>query len=154
VTQKQTKRNKLGALVLAVWFLFGAAGLLAPAPALAAKAKTGQTVGYVNRQQVFNGYPGIQDLMNRIQSMRAEAQKDYDANAKDLPPAEKQAYSDKLSRQQAQREDELMKPVEEKIEASIKAVAEEKSLTAIIDAAAVVYGGIDITADVISKVKQ
>jgi len=59
-----------------------------------------------------------------------------------------------MNRIQAQREDELMKPVGDKIEVSIKAVAEEKGLTAIIDAASVVYGGIDITADVISKVKQ
>ena len=117
-------------------------------------AKTEPTVGYVNRQQVFAGYPGIQDLMNRIQVMRAEAQKDYDANAKDLPPADKKAYNDKLAQQEAQREDELMKPVGDKIEAAIKAVAAEKGLTVIHDAGAVVYGGTDITADVIGKVTR
>ena len=117
-------------------------------------AKTEPTVGYVNRQQVFAGYPGIQDLMNRIQVMRAEAQKDYDANAKDLPPADKKAYNDKLAQQEAQREDELMKPVGDKIEAAIKAVAAEKGLTVILDAGAVVYGGTDITADVIGKVTR
>ncbi|TCL39266.1 outer membrane protein [Anaerospora hongkongensis] len=138
-------------LVAAALFLWG---LLAPAEALAAKAKNEQTIGFVNRQQVFAAYPGIEGLMNRIQTMRAEAQKDYDANAKDLPAAEKQAYSDKLSRQEAQKEDELMKPVGDKIEASIKAVAEEKGLAAIIDAQVVIYGGMDITADVAAKVKQ
>ncbi|HWR09350.1 OmpH family outer membrane protein [Sporomusa sp.] len=154
--QANSNSNKLAALIIAVFFIFGAVGLVTPTPALAAKAKAKneQTVGYVNRQQVFASYPGIEDLMNRVQAMRAEAQKDYDTNAKDLPPADKQAYSDKLARQQAQREDELMNPVSDKIEAAIKAVAEAKGLTAVIDAASVVYGGIDITADVISKVKQ
>jgi outer membrane protein len=154
VKKSNTKIIKMGSLIMAVFFLFGIVGLLAPAQALAAKAKNEQTIGYINRQQVFTGYPGIQDIMNRIQAMRAEDQKDYDTNAKDLPAVDRQAYSDKLARQQAGREDELMKPVSDKIEAAIKIVAEEKGLTAVLDAATVVYGGTDITTDVIAKVKQ
>ena len=99
--QTQPKTGKLIAVILAAFFVFGAAGFLPPTQALAAKAKTEPTVGYVNRQQVFAGYPGIQDLMNRIQAMRAETQKDYDANGKDLPPADKKAYNDKLAQQEA-----------------------------------------------------
>ncbi|CQR74443.1 periplasmic chaperone [Sporomusa ovata DSM 2662] len=147
-------QNKLAALIAIAFFVSGIFGLLAPTQTLAAKANSKQTVGYVNRQQVFASYPGIQDLVNRIQTLRDEAQKDFDTNAKDLPAADKQAYSDKLARQEAQREDELMKPVGDKIEASIKAVAGKKGLTAVVDAAAVVYGGNDITADVIARVKQ
>jgi outer membrane protein len=154
VSKTYLQTNKLVALIAIAFFVSGIFGLLAPTQVLAAKPKNEQTVGYVNRQQVFAGYPGIQDLMNRVQAMRAEAQKDYDTNAKDLPAADKQAYSDKLARQQAQREDELMKPVSDKIEAAIKVVAEEKGLTAVLDAATVVYGGTDITTDVIAKVKQ
>ncbi len=66
MTQIQSKRNKLVTVVLAVWFLFGAAGLLVPTQALAAKAKNEKTIGYVNRQQFFAAYPGIQEIMNRI----------------------------------------------------------------------------------------
>jgi len=47
-----------------------------------------------------------------------------------------------------------MKPVGDKIEAAIKAVAAEKGLTVILDAGTVVYGGTDITADVIGKVTR
>lgn len=136
--------------------LFFVCGLLAPSEALAAKApdKQAAAVGYVNRQQVFSSYPGIENLMNQIQNLRIEAQKDYDARSKDLPDAERKTLNDTIAREEAQKEDALMKPVGDKIEASIKAVAEEKGLTVIIDAATVVYGGIDITADVAAKVKQ
>lgn len=148
-------RKLFGSIVLMVTALF-VFGLLMPAPVTAAKAKekAKPTIGYVDRQQVFASYPGIQDVMNRMQSMRDEAQKDYDTNAKNLPQAEKQAYSERLVRQQAQKEAELMKPVSEKIEASIQAVAEEKGLAAVIEAEVVIHGGIDITADVIAKVKK
>jgi outer membrane protein len=86
--------------------------------------------------------------------MREAAQKDYDARSKDLPDAERKALNDTIARGEAQKEDALMKPVGDKIEEAIKAVAEEKGLTVIMDAASVVYGGTDITTDVISKVKQ
>lgn len=148
--------KKLSGIILLLTAALFVCGLLTLAPALAAKAKAQpeQTVGYIDRQQVFASYPGIQDIMNRIQSMRAEAQKDYDARGKDLPDAERKALSDTIAREEDRKEDALMKPVGEKIEASIKAVAEEKGLTAIIDAGVMMYGGIDITADVIAKVKQ
>lgn len=145
------KISRMISLVAAVLLL---AGLVAPAPALAAKAAPGPSVGYVDRQQVFNSYPDIQDLLRQIQSMREAAQKDYDARSKDLSPGERKALNDTIAREEAQREDALMKPVGDKIEASIKAVAGEKGLPAIVDAGIVVYGGIDITADVIAKVKQ
>ncbi len=148
---KQLTRSLL--LLIAVCFL---GGMLAPAGALAAKAKAKpeQTMGYVNRQQIFNSYPGIQEILKQIQTLREAAQQDYDTRSKDLPDAERQALNDTIAREEARKEDLLMKPVGDKIEASIKAVAEEKGLTVIIDAATVVYGGIDITADVIAKLKQ
>ncbi|WP_188398804.1 OmpH family outer membrane protein [Sporomusa sp. GT1] len=148
---KQLTRSLL--LLIAVCFL---GGMLAPAGALAAKAKAKpeQTVGYVNRQQIFSSYPGIQETLKEIQSLREAAQQDYDTRSKDLSDAERQALNDTIAREEARKEDILMKPVGDKIEASIKAVAEEKGLTVIIDAATVVYGGIDITADVIAKLKQ
>ncbi len=148
---KQITRSLL--LLIAVCFL---GGMLAPTGALAAKAKPKpeQTVGYVNRQQIFSSYPGIQETLKEIQSLREAAQQDYDTRSKDLPDAERQALNDTIAREEARKEDLLMKPVGDKIEASIKAVAEERGLTVIIDAATVVYGGIDITADVIAKIKQ
>ncbi len=156
MSKTQFQINKLVMLILVACFLFGAAGLVAPAEALAAKAKDKpeQTIGYINRQQVFASYLGIQDIMKQIQNMRNEAQKDYDARSKDLPDTERKTLNDTISREEAQKEGVLMKPLGDKIEAFVKAVAEEKGLAAVIDASTVVYGGIDITADVISKIKQ
>lgn len=152
--EKPAKSMKRVALVLSVFFILGAAGLWAPARTLAAKAQNELAAGYVDKQRVFAGYAGLQDVLKRVQAARDEAQKDYDANAKDLPQQEKEAYSLKLSQQVAQQEAEMMKPVGEKIAAAIQAVAQEKGLTMIIDAAAVVFGGTDITDDVIKNVNK
>lgn len=133
-----------------------ACGLLTPVPALAAgtKDKPGPGIGYVNRQQVFAAYPGIEELMKQIQTLRQAAQKEYDEQAKDLPAEARKALNEKIAREEAQREDALMQPVGDKIGAAIQAAAAEKSLPVILDATAVVYGGTDITAAVIARVKQ
>lgn len=147
-------RKYLAQILLFVCLLLS---LAAPSPALAAKAEAKQppaVVGYLNYQQVFSAYPGVADKLKEVDTYRKEAQQDYDTNAKDLPPEEKKAYADKLSRQVAQKEDQLMKPVVTVIDAAIKAVAESRGLSVILDPSVVIQGGVDITADVIAKVKQ
>lgn len=131
-------------------------GMTFPQTVLAAKAKEAlqETVGYVDRQQIFNNYPGIQQLLGQIQGMRTEAQKDYDARSKDLPPEERRQINDAIAREEAQKEDQLMKPVMEAIDVAIQAVAAAKGLSVILDASVIIRGGVDITADVITKVKQ
>ncbi|MBU2700323.1 outer membrane protein [Sporomusaceae bacterium BoRhaA] len=148
------QRNNWGGLLVAVFFIFSTAGLGVPNQALAAKADSTATLGYVNRQQVFAAYPGIQDIMSRIQAMRQAAQKDFDEHGKALPQEEKTAYQNKLSREEAQRENELMKPVGDKIKAAIESVKAEKGLSVIVDANAIVSGGEDITAAVIEQEKK
>lgn len=148
------QRNNWGRFLVAVFFIFGTAGVWVPNQALAAKADGTPILGYVNRQQVLAAYPGIQDVMSRIQTMRQAAQKDFDENGKALPQEEKTAYQNKLSREEAQREDALMKPVGDKIKAAIESVKAEKGLNVIVDANAIISGGEDITAAVIEQVKK
>ncbi|WP_371378560.1 OmpH family outer membrane protein [Sporomusa aerivorans] len=150
--QKIAKAIRMISLIAAAVFV---CGLAAPAPALAAKAKDKQEagIGYVNRQQVFAAYPGIEELMQQLQTLRQAAQKEYDEQSKDLPAEARQALNDKIARTEAQKEDALMQPVSDKIGAAIQAVAADKGLAAVIDAASVAYGGTDITADVIAKLK-
>lgn len=152
--QANSKIGKRIIISMIAFFAFSMVSMLTPAPVLAAKAKKEQTIGYVNLQQVFSGYPGIQEIMQRIEDLRAEAQREYDSQTQDLPAADKKAFSNRLALQQAQREDELMDPVRANIEAAIKAVAAAKGLNVVLDAASVIYGGTDITADVITQVSR
>lgn len=51
----------------------------------------------------------------------------------------------------ALKEQELRAPILRKIEAAVKAVADKKGLVVVLDANHIVYGGQDITDDVIKK---
>ena len=54
----------------------------------------------------------------------------------------------------AKKEEDLLAPIQKKIEAEIKSVAEAKGLQVVIHKAAVAYGGTDITQDVIRKLAK
>ena len=54
----------------------------------------------------------------------------------------------------AQKQQALIEPIQKKVEAEVKAVAESKGLQVVIDKGAVVYGGTDITQDVIRKMAK
>ena len=54
----------------------------------------------------------------------------------------------------AQKQEELLAPIEQSVEVAIKAVADKKGLAVVINKAAVVYGGQDITQDVIAQLSK
>ncbi|HAF32238.1 MAG TPA: molecular chaperone Skp, partial [Anaerovibrio sp.] len=48
----------------------------------------------------------------------------------------------------------MMEPVRAKIEAAVKEVADAKGITVVINKEAVVYGGTDLTQDVLKKLNK
>ena len=50
-----------------------------------------------------------------------------------------------------QKNEELMEPIENSIQDAVKKVAEKKGLSVVIEKGAVVYGGQDVTQDVIKE---
>jgi outer membrane protein len=47
-----------------------------------------------------------------------------------------------------------MEPITKSVEESVKKVAEQKGLSVVLDKGAVVYGGVDITQDVLKQVSK
>ncbi|WP_196602289.1 OmpH family outer membrane protein [Pectinatus frisingensis] len=141
---------KQSSLISTLTAMFFSLILLLPSTAMAADI---QNIGVMNRQQVVAAYPGIQEIFQQLQDMRTAAQNDYNTKSKGLSDDKRRTLNDTIAQQEAQKEAKLMNPVENKISAAVKAVAADKGLTIILDAADVVYGGTDITNDVIAKIK-
>ncbi|MDY6086847.1 MAG: OmpH family outer membrane protein, partial [Succiniclasticum sp.] len=70
-----------------------------------------------------------------------------------LSDKEKQALGEKLNRQLAEKEKQLMTPIQEKLKMAIAKAAKEKSVDIVINAREVVYGGIDLTESVKKNMK-
>ena len=67
---------------------------------------------------------------------------------------EKQAYYQQTMERLQQQNTDLMEPVQKQVEDAVKAIAEAKGLSVVLNKDTVVYGGTDITQDVIKKLSK
>ena len=67
---------------------------------------------------------------------------------------EKRDYYTQTQQRLQQKNQELMEPITKNVEESVKKVAEQKGLSVVLDKGAVVYGGVDITQDVLKQVSK
>ena len=140
------KRIWMMAVVAAV-SLFAFAG--APRAAIAAEGM----VGYVNMDAVFEACPGTNEAATELRQLQNSLQQQFDEESKELDDAEKAKLEQELNEKLAKRQQELMDPIERRISRAIKQVAQEKGIPQIVKADVILYGGKDLTKDVIAAVK-
>lgn len=140
------KRILMMAVLAAVSF-FAFVG--APSTASAAEA----AVGYVDMEAVFEACPGTNDAAIELRRLQADLQKQFEEESPELEDAAKAKLEQELNEKLAKRQQELMDPIQRRILRAIKAVAQEKGIPQIVKADVILYGGKDLTKDVIAAVK-
>jgi outer membrane protein len=131
------------------------AGLLAAALIWALLAGSGGgSVGVVNLVRVVDESPRAQELnellaqryqelLTRFDLEEAPSEEDVDRAAR-----ERQAYGEYLAYRQ-----ELELQLEKEVNAAVREVAEDKGISVVLDSDVIRYGGIDLTDEVIRKLK-
>ncbi|NLU43571.1 MAG: OmpH family outer membrane protein [Acholeplasmataceae bacterium] len=142
-------KKQILSLLVAVLVFVGFAGVLSPKTVLAA-----DTIGFVNVQRVFASYPDISSARAAIGLEQKKAQEEFQSKAAGLDDEGKRALDKTLTERIAQREDELMGPIQKKIMAAINKVAKAQGISTVFDSAAIVTGGKDITKDVIDVISK
>ncbi|MBK8190406.1 MAG: OmpH family outer membrane protein [Vampirovibrionales bacterium] len=148
-------RIRLTALSLAATLL------LAPAVAMA------DAVGYVDLEKVAGGYDKAQSFSADVKVKEAELRKMQADFVKQIEDARKSApknpvtgnqlekdLNDKLSAKVREYRDwasTRQKEIDQALETSIKAAAKARSVDVVLPRQAVLNGGVDLTADVLSK---
>ena len=89
-----------------------------------------------------------------MQQAVEDAKKDFEEKSAGMSDQEKQDYYQQTQSRLQQKQQDLIEPIQKKIEEQVKAVAEAKGLSVVLDSNAVVYGGQDITQDVIRKLSK
>ena len=150
---KNNKKNvKIVALAIAAAFLFGVAGLAVSQTTHVASAAPASNVGKVNYQMLVQQHPDLAKVQTTMQTESEAAKKEFDAKAASLGEKEKQEYFMQLQQRLQLKNQELMVPIFNKVDAIIKEVSDAKGLVVVVDAAAVIYGGADITDDCVKKI--
>ncbi|MEN6568091.1 MAG: OmpH family outer membrane protein [Veillonellales bacterium] len=135
-----------------ILFVFMAIGILLCAMGTVQAAPTDASVGYVDYLYLINHHPDTSSANEALKAERDQDKQQYDEKSAALSDPDKQALAKQLNQQVEQKRQELLKPIAEKINAAIKEVADEKGLSIVISKNNVIYGGVDITADVLQKI--
>ncbi|BBB92199.1 MAG TPA: OmpH family outer membrane protein [Methylomusa anaerophila] len=143
--------KKIISVLLAVFVLLGITGI-AFEPGKAYAATASPAVGVVNYGLLIERHPDTPKANEALKTENEQAKKEFDAKAAGLGDKEKQDLSIQLTQRVDQKRQELLKGVTEKINAAVKEVADAKGLTIVVDKGSVVYGGQDITDEVLKKI--
>ncbi len=109
------------------------------------------SIGVVDYRQVMSQSTAVQDANTQMQLAVEEAKNDFESKTAGMSEEEKANYYQETQDRLAQKQQSLLEPIHKQVEAAVKKAAEAKGLSVVIDKGAVVYGGQDITQDVISK---
>ncbi len=112
------------------------------------------SIGVVDFNQVMGQSTDVQDANTKFQLAVQEAQNDFESKTAGMSDEEKGALYQQAQEKLMQKRQQLFEPIQKKVEAEVKSVAEAKGLSVVITKDAVVYGGQDITQDVIRKMAK
>ena len=148
----ENKQVKIISVIIAVIFIGSVVALALTQSGGIASAAGSSSVGVVDREQVLSQHPKNAELDQQMQAAIDEVQKDFKEKSAGMNDQEKQDYYMQCQKRLQQKQIELTEPVIKSVEDEIKKVADAKGLNVVIEKAAVVYGGQDITQDVIKKI--
>ena len=117
----------------------------------AAAATSESAIGVVNYQVVVSQSPELAAVQTTMKAEVEAAKKDFETKSATMNDAEKQRYYQQLQERLANKQNELMEPVLKKAEASIQKVADKKGLSVVVEKSTVVFGGVDITEEVVKN---
>ncbi len=151
----EKKQVKIISIIIALVFMGSVVALaLTQTGSGIASAASSVNVGKVDREQILAQHPSLKDIQAQMNAAIAEVQKDFEEKSAGMTDQEKADYYRQCQQRLAQKQNELLDPIEKSVMDTIKKVADSKGLSVVIDNSAVVYGGTDITQDVISKLSK
>ena len=96
----------------------------------------------------------IQEAQQKMQQISSDMQKQFEQQSANMTEEQKQELFQKMQAELAQKNQELIKTVQAKVETAIGDVAKTKGLSVVLDKRAVLYGGTDITEQVAKKMSD
>lgn len=119
--------------------------------AFAADAK----VGFVDGDRVLREYPKFMAAQKQLaQTAERKEASAHAAFDKEKDEAKKNKIVQGWQKEMAQEEEKLMRPILQTVNDTVKKVAQQKGISVVVNKNLVYYGGVDLTADVISALKR
>ena len=149
---KNRKNAKIVSIVIVAAFVIGIMGVgLTQLGDI--QAAPSSNIGKVDYNRLLSEHPQSSTVSQTLQKEYEQAQKDFNTKTASMNDKEKQDYAKQTQERLAVREQQLVKPIYDQVDAAIKTVADAKGIAVVFNSNQIVYGGTDITDDVIKKLK-
>ncbi len=138
-------------IFLAAFILFSIVIISQPSTIYAA-SNNASPVGVVDYQLLIQQHPDASQAEAAMNAAAAQAKSDFDTKSVSMNDNEKKSYYQQLQQGLQIKQQNLLEAIQNKVNAAVKVVANSKGLKNVVDKSAVVYGGQDITDDVMKKI--
>lgn len=155
MVQLQKTQVKVISIIIALVFVGSVVAIaLTQSGSGIASAAGSSNVGVVDYRQIMGQHPELQNANNQMQDAVTSAQKEFEEKSAGMNDQEKADYYQQTQVRLQQKQQELIEPIQKSVDDTVKSVADAKGLTVVLDKSTVVYGGQDITQDVIKKLSK
>lgn len=145
-------KKHLLAIICSAIFMLGIGGTASAADVYQPSA-TG-TVATIDYQYILANLPESKKIQESMNKLSEEAQKDFEKSVNEkMNPEEIQKVRIRVASDLRQKQINLVKPVQEKINTAIKDVAQKHGYAVVISRDVTLYSGSDITEEVLNEVK-
>lgn len=109
----------------------------------------------VNVNAVLQSNAAFQQAGKTVVAEQQKLQKQYNEESKNMNDQDKKALEQKLNQQLAQKENEVMKPIQDKFKAAVEKAAKAKKIDTVVVPGGLLYGTVsaDLTEDVKANMK-
>lgn len=131
------------------------AGAMLLAGTFGAMGMADAATGIVNVNAVLSGNAAFQKAGKTVAAEQQKLQKEYNEKSKGMNDADKKALEQKLNQQLAQKENEVMKPIQDNFKAAVEKAAKAKKIDTVVVPGGIIHGTIsaDLTEDVKANMK-
>ena len=150
----EKKQVKLMSILIALIFIGSVVAIALTQTGSVASAASSSNVGVVEYDQIMFQHPDMKNLDDQLKASIADIKAEFDEKSAGMNDQEKQDYYMQCQERILQRREELLAPVIASVDNAIKAVADKRGLSVVLAKAAVVYGGQDITQEVIAQINK
>lgn len=145
-------KKQLLAMICSALFMLGIGGTVSAAEVY--QPATTASVATINYQYVLANIPESKSIQENMNKLTEEAQKEFEKSVNEkMSPADIQKVRARVATDLRQKQINLVKPVQEKINNAIKQVAQEHGYSVVITSDVALFTAVDITEEVLNAAK-
>lgn len=141
-------------IISIVVVLIGFAFFVNPLEQLMARDDAAGRIAYVDVQEVFDVHPDKSSAEKQLNQEAQAMQAELEEKANDVSKEEQQEMLNEYQQKLSQKEQDMIQGILEKIDKNIQEVARQKEVKVVLKKKNVIYGGYDMTRDVIDYIEE